>query len=694
MPPQTAPPTILVMTAQAGEAERLISTLRQGGLAAQGKHLAPAAIDEAPLERGSSDLIIFCSYDAGVSLDRVLRQQRALQEDVPLIVIADHDSDRSEMIQALRAGARDVIERDDTEHLRFVVARELGDLRQRRGARRLMQRLQQYEERQRALTEATSDPIAFVQEGIHVFANPAYLALFGYSSLDDLQAAPFLDLIGSAQRRDVRDLLRTAGIAAGADSASLNVTCARADATRFEASLLATRSEMDGEPCLRISVRPAAAPVAADESIGTTDKMAHLPGLNALMRELRDRIGEDRVARKPFAMFFIRPKGAASLLANLGLWRGLSTLAAFGATLSGMIEDRGFLAQVSDEGFGLIVDGLDEPGAETLTKSIRAQARMPLPGKPKTTEDPQCDVGYIVLSGRTPDPVDALDAAFRKATQGSISPDRQATGMQKPTSLASRNKQVAEDGDEAMATRIEEAIARDRLMLVYQPIVSLLGDNQENYSVLVRLLDEHESLLEAKDFIGPSIRLGLIERIDKWAIRQAIRIIGDKRRAGHNLSFFINLAEDTFRNPGVIIWICDCLREFDVRGNWLTFLFQEELVLGNLASLSKLVEGLKKIKCRVAVNRFGGSNRPEMLLQGLPLDYVLLLPEFAQGLADDKDKQRRLLLHTNLAREFNVKSVVTGVEDARALTILWTAGVDYVQGNFLQRPSPTLELQS
>jgi EAL domain-containing protein (putative c-di-GMP-specific phosphodiesterase class I) len=60
-------------------------------------------------------------------------------------------------------------------------------------------------------------------------------------------------------------------------------------------------------------------------------------------------------------------------------------------------------------------------------------------------------------------------------------------------------------------------------------------------------------------------------------------------------------------------------------------------------------------------------------------------------LADDPNKQQRLVSLAKLAREFNVKTVVTGVEDARSLTILWTAGVDYVQGNFLQRPSPTLE---
>jgi EAL domain-containing protein (putative c-di-GMP-specific phosphodiesterase class I) len=40
-----------------------------------------------------------------------------------------------------------------------------------------------------------------------------------------------------------------------------------------------------------------------------------------------------------------------------------------------------------------------------------------------------------------------------------------------------------------------------------------------------------------------------------------------------------------------------------------------------------------------------------------------------------------------------VKTIATGVEDARTLSVLWTAGVDYVQGNFLQKPSPTIETE-
>lgn len=72
------------------------------------------------------------------------------------------------------------------------------------------------------------------------------------------------------------------------------------------------------------------------------------------------------------------------------------------------------------------------------------------------------------------------------------------------------------------------------------------------------------------------------------------------------------------------------------------------------------------------------------------MDYVRFLPDLGQGLGDEKPKQRRLRELTKLCRSAGVTTIVTGVEDARSLTVLWTAGIDYVQGNFLQIPKPEI----
>ncbi len=247
-----------------------------------------------------------------------------------------------------------------------------------------------------------------------------------------------------------------------------------------------------------------------------------------------------------------------------------------------------------------------------------------------------------------------------------------------------------------MATLVDQALRGTgpaELRLVYQPIVSLMGDSQENYSVLVRLLDADQNLHEAKAFLGAATNAGRMGDIDRWVVQHAIAELASQRANGHRLNFFVNIAEGTLQDEELIVWICDQLRDFDARGGWLTFQFPEEEARRNLVALTRLVEGLKKIKCRIALTRCGQLDNPQMLMQSLPLDFLLFAHDFANGLAEDKVKQQQLISFANLAHEFNVKSIVTGVEDARALTVLWTAGIDYVQGNFLQRPSPSLEIQ-
>ena len=79
------------------------------------------------------------------------------------------------------------------------------------------------------------------------------------------------------------------------------------------------------------------------------------------------------------------------------------------------------------------------------------------------------------------------------------------------------------------------------------------------------------------------------------------------------------------------------------------------------------------------------------MLRCLRPDYVKFPPDLGNGLADDRAKRRRLQALAKLSRDTGVKCIVTGLEDAGSLTVLWTAGIDYVQGSFLQRPSPTLD---
>lgn len=689
--------TLLIITSDASDAERLIGALREDGIATQSV-TAPHAerLAEIIAQRGC-DLILCCGYQREVDLDSVLAAHRKLIGDIPLILIEEPEQHAAHLAKIRRSGVRDLIRRHDHDHLKLAVAREFAELLRRREAAGLNQRLRLCEQRDRELIAVTSAGVSFIQDGLHLDANPAYLALFGYPDLDELQAIPFLDLFVPEYQKQIRELLRGGDATALSEPVELTVICCRHDASQFNARLLAAPAEIDHEPCLRLLVHPLDTPApVTPTTIPAEPELSAAPaavnaetaaaGLSQLLAEITAHLNAEHRVERPFAMFYLHLKDGAQLLRDLGLTLGLAQRDAIAVQLSAFaVAEHGFCARVTDDGFVMLIDAVNEVEAKALAERLLTTVRLPRrAGAPADEGTPDFDMGYYVVRDRAGAAEDIVNAAYRLCVARDAAPAVAAAPAPAPTG----------ESEAEIVRRVEQALAQNHFKLVYQPIISLMGDDQENYSVLVRLIDEHDTPLEARDFVDPATRAGLMEQVDRWTIRSAIQVISEQRRAGQRISLFIGLAEDTFRNPSIVLWICDCLREFDVRGNWLTFQFQEEVVTGNLASLSKLVDTLKKIKCRVAVHHFGLIPHPERLLQNLPLDYVLLKSVFAQGLADDPAKQQRLVALATLAHEFNVKTIITGVEDAQSLTVLWTAGVDYVQGNFLQRPSPTLDITS
>lgn len=241
------------------------------------------------------------------------------------------------------------------------------------------------------------------------------------------------------------------------------------------------------------------------------------------------------------------------------------------------------------------------------------------------------------------------------------------------------------------AHRIQRALGGDYFQLFYQPIISLKGDGQERFNVFIRLRDDRQGVREAKEFLAAAVQSGRMVAIDRWVIEHAVATLVEQRGQGRQLNFFINLAEETLREISLVTWIGDLLAEQQLPGDWLTFQVLEDHARTDLGKYGQLTQALAEIGCRMAINRFGGSPQSDRLLANLPADFIKLDAQLTAGLADDDRKQQRLSQLVELIREQGKASIATNVEDARTLSVLWTANIDYVQGNFLQKPSPTLD---
>ncbi len=246
------------------------------------------------------------------------------------------------------------------------------------------------------------------------------------------------------------------------------------------------------------------------------------------------------------------------------------------------------------------------------------------------------------------------------------------------------------DDEHQFAQRINRALGGDYFQLFFQPIISLRGDGQERYNVFIRLRDDRQGVREAKEFLAAAVQSGRMVAIDRWVIEHAVTTLVEQRDLGRQLSFFINLAEETLRELRLAPWIGDLIGRQQVPGNWLIFQVLEEHARANATLYGKFAREMVGVGCQMAINRFGVAANPEKLLTRLPTDFVKLDAQLTAGVADDDRKQNRLNQLIELIRNQGKGSIATNIEDARTLSVLWTAGVDYVQGNFLQRPTPSL----
>jgi EAL domain-containing protein (putative c-di-GMP-specific phosphodiesterase class I) len=203
-------------------------------------------------------------------------------------------------------------------------------------------------------------------------------------------------------------------------------------------------------------------------------------------------------------------------------------------------------------------------------------------------------------------------------------------------------------------------------------------------------LDEKGNEIVPEVFLSPARDANRLAEIDRWVVRNAIRELASQRRDGKKIVFHIILSRSGIEDDSMLLWICDCLREFRAKGSWLVFQFRENDLRQALQPAKELIEGLRKINCRIAVSNYCGDEDGDSLLQHLEVEIIKLSPEFMRDLSTNAGQQERMNAVSRKLQEAGYKTIASNVEDAGSLAILWNIAVNYIQGYFLQEPSSTI----
>lgn len=684
---------ILIIDSSLDDADSYTSELRNGGMAVHAERVEKEAELIEALEDDELEIILCSDQSEDLDLTRALELAQKNRPELPFLIIQQGE-DAEKLKAAMRSGARDVIAKDDPEHLQLVVAREYADLCTRKELEQLKLELKHAEERCTGLIESSQNAIAYAYEGMHIHANPSYLNLFGYADLEDIEGLPIMDMVTPDHHAKFKEFLRS--LNPTSEPTEIEVHCQSSDGNTFAATMEFSAANIDGEPCTQIIIRNQTPNKDLEKRIqmlSLQDPQTGLSNRQFFMQQLDEAMEGGR-----WVLLYIIIDAFNEIRSTMGIATSDAIIKEIAARVEDTVPKDEVLARFSDHSFTLLRrhDSGDEDEIELLASSICSVISEYVYDGADDLINPTCSIGIAYSDGEesSQDFLNhayfACESARNEGGDRSKTYDADSTAAEAEAATEETGKSEKKGTETNISELLQHALENDRLRLVYQPVVSLQGDTRENYAVLSRLLDKNDEEILPSYFLSEAEESGQMAAVDHWVVKHAIKELAQQREEGRKVNFFITLSGAGIADESMLLEICDCLRDHKAKGAWLTFQLSDADVRAHLQEAKKLIEGLRKIKCQIAITQFGLTPKGETLLKHIPLDFVKLHPSFMENLATSQEQQDLLTKTNEMIHSHDIKTIATGVEDANSLAILWTAGVNYIQGYFLQEPSESI----
>ena len=676
---------LLLINDSVDDAEQVISILRNGGIAVRPTRASNEAELEACLEQSTPDLIILDLESKDLRIPQVRDAAAAGGRDITLIA-SGREMSEDLVVGAYRDGARAVMLRNSHEHVQMVVRREFDSLTMRRSVRRLEASLRESERRCEALLDSSRDPIAFVHEGMHVRANKAYLEMFGFEDFEDVEGMSLLDMIASDDADDFKALLKK--LSKGEKPPQrLNLKAQRVDGVTFSATMEFAEASYEGELCHQITFRRQIADEALErelDALRSKDLITDLFNRQHMLTAIDQAAALAANGTKDQALLLIEPDDFKQVLDAVGLGNADVLLGDLANLLRKHVGEQDIAGRIGEHTFGVLLSARNGDAAQQLAETLRNAYSERIFEIGKQSISLTVTLGGTLVGEKNANAATILDVAHG-ALRGAQGEGGNRVRIVDP----SEQDKAAAETSRRWIEAIDQALANDGFVLYYQPIISLHGAEGDFYEILLRMAGPKGEILPAQ-FLPIAERTGRMPAIDRWVIANAIRAIAERERAGHKTTFFVKLTPHSLEDLTLLPWIAQQLKTSRQRGDSLVFEMPESKVVTSLKPARAFAKGLEQIHCGFALEQFGSGLNSFQLLKHIPAHYLKIDRTFMADLPKHKENQDRIKEICDQAHHAGKLTVAEFVEDAASMSILFSCGVNFVQGNFLQEPEKIL----
>ncbi|KEQ11749.1 EAL domain-containing protein [Endozoicomonas numazuensis] len=655
------PVRLLTLETSRNEAERWVKLFRNSGLPARVQQIDTLDDLEEALTTGLWDLLLTVEETPMLNAEQVLSSVQRLKLDIPVIVSVQ-DSKPDVIRHWLEKGAGDAIHHTHEEHMLHAILREKTGQESRQQLQKLQKELSDLEQRCQLLMDNASQAIAYVHEGMHIDTNPSYIELFGYEDPDDLAGMPLIDMIATQDQPLFKNLIKH--FKPGDEQPAVECQLMSAEGQAFPATVLLSDAVFDDEQCIQVLVK-ASTPVSVTTTVAHQEEGSILVPRKLFTAHLN-------TDQEPETLAYFKLDNYDSIRENIGIDGSIAVQETISRLFYELLPDSTathygdevYLINIHEKNIAAL-----EPLREALEKELITAGQQTLYST--------ASIG-LAERGQECDGQTLLERACFACQMATNDGGNKLEFF----SQSAIDNQKASNGDTVAIIR--QALENDSFRLLFQPVISVTGDGQGYYEVLLRLLDQKGKEVPAGEFISAAEDSDLMPFIDRWVIRQSVKLLSRKLRNGDDTRLMIHISQASLDDEEFADRLSRLLEAADVPGHMIILQMTERLIHQHLNQVMTFAERLKPVGCKFSMTQFSGESRSMKIMEHLDLMFVRLDSLFTEKLERNDDSY--LKKATNNLKSLNKVIIMPRVENAQTLTSIWQLGVDYVQGHYLQPP--------
>ncbi|WP_299573979.1 EAL domain-containing protein [uncultured Shewanella sp.] len=359
--------------------------------------------------------------------------------------------------------------------------------------------------------------------------------------------------------------------------------------------------------------------------------------------------------------------------------------------LSLLLRTGDIVARLGGDEFGILMFHADKESAEQVAKRICQQLSQHEFTWGEITHNVSISMGLSELNSRTEDIYSVMsqaDAACRIAKED---------GRNRWHFYSKNDPQMHQLYNQMLASvDIISALALNQFELFYQLIEPLSSDESGiHMEILLRMVQEDGRYVSPGVFLPAAERYNLASRIDRWVIDNLLKWGARHIEIWEQLSMVsVNLSALSLSDSKFMSWLEMRLMVEPDLVSKLCFEITETAAVSQLEQATALIDLLKPLGCKLALDDFGSGFSSFAYLKCLDVDYVKIDGQFVVNVCDDRSDKAIVSAICQLGKDMDFEVIGEFVESEAIGQLLRELGVDYGQGYAIGKPARLIELAS